>query len=250
MLLILIGIWVRLGVLETPIFVRLLEERRVAMRPVREVISRDGADIVRVVFVKVVEMSSYYVFTTFLLSYGTRTLGFSSDFMLLALALAALVSPFTEVISGSLSDFIGRKRMYLIGAFAIGLFAFPYFWLLDSRRPLMVVLAAVLSLIAHDMTHGPQPALVAETFTGSRRYSGASLGYHLAAIVSGGPAPLIATWLLATFHSPAPIALMIMVYASISIAAVRALPDRQAFDHRVEYGERTRQSLVRVEVVR
>lgn len=235
LVLIVVGIWVRLGVLETPIFVRLLEERRVARRPLRQVVTRNGGDIVKVVFVKVVEMSSYYVFTVFVLSYGTKTLKLSSEFMLVALVAAALISPFTEVISGHLSDLIGRKRMYMIGACAIGLFAFPYFWLLDTRIPGLVIAALILSLIAHDMTHGPQPALVAETFTGSVRYSGASLGYHLAAIVSGGPAPVIAIWLLATFHSSTPVALMIVIYAAISIVALRVLPNRQAFDHRVEY---------------
>lgn len=90
-----------------------------------------------------------------MLSYGTKTLKLSSEFMLLALVAAAVISPFTEVISGHLSDLIGRKRMYMIGACAIGLFAFPYFWLLDTRIPGLVIAAVILSLIAHDMTHGP-----------------------------------------------------------------------------------------------
>jgi MFS family permease len=155
--------------------------------------------------------------------------------MLLSLVAAACLSPFLEVLLGHLSDRVGRRRVYTVGAAAVGLFAFPYFWLLDTRVPALIMLAAVLSLVAHVATHGPQPALIAETFTGRLRYSGASLGYHLASIVSGGPAPLIATWLLATYHSSAPIALMLVIYASISLVALRFLPDRRPLDHRVEY---------------
>ena len=250
--LILVGVWVRLGVLETPIFVRLLEERRISRHPLREVMRRSRRDIVHVVLIKVVEMASYYVFTTFLLAYGTKTLKLSSEFMLLCLIAAAALAPFLEVLCGHLSDHIGRRRMYLIGAVSVGLFAFPYFWLLDTRVPALVMAAAILSLVAHVATHGPQPSLIAETFTGRFRYTGASLGYHLASIVSGGPAPLIATWLLARFHSSTPIALMIVFYATVSTIALLFLPDRRGLDHRVEYDEPVRAGLPvpRVQVVR
>jgi MFS family permease len=233
--LILVGIWVRLGVLETPIFVRLLEERRISRHPLREVVTRQRKDIVHLVLIKVVEMASYYVFTAFFLSYGVKTLKLSSDFMLLCLVAAAAMSPFLEVLCGHLSDRFGRRRIYMVGAVAIGVFAFPYFWLLDTRVPALVMLAAVLSLLAHVATHGPQPAMIAETFTGRYRYTGASLSYHLASLVSGGPAPLIAAYLLATFHSSTPIALMLVIYSSVSVVALLFLPDRRRLDHRVEY---------------
>jgi hypothetical protein len=134
----------------------------------------------------------------------------------------------------------------------VAVFAFPYFWLLNTRVPALVMLAAVLSLVAHVATHGPQPSLIAETFTGRFRYTGASLGYHLASIVSGGPAPLIATWLLATFHSSTPIALMLVGYATVSIIALLFLPDRRGLDHRVEYDQPVRAAVPvsRVQVVR
>jgi hypothetical protein len=115
--------------------------------------------------------------------------------------------------------------------------AFPYWWLLDSGLPLLVGLAMVLSLVVHDMQYGPQAALVAESFTGRLRFSGASLGYHLAAITAGGPAPLIATYLLATYHSSAPIAFLIMVAAAIGFVAAAFLRDRGTQDLSIEYDE-------------
>jgi MFS family permease len=127
---------------------------------------------------------------------------------------ASVVSLFTVPFSGHLSDRIGRKRMYLLGAATMGVSGFLYFALLNTAVPGWIFLAIVLSLIPHDMMYGPQAALIAESFTGRLRYSGASLGYHLASVIAGGPAPLIATALLARYNSGYAIALYILLSAS------------------------------------
>ena len=114
---------------------------------------------------------------------------------------AACVSFFTIPLAGHFSDKIGRKKMYLIGVVVMGLFGFLYFGMVDTAIPVLVFIAIVLSLIPHDLQYGPQAALIAESFTPNLRYSGASLGYQLASIIAGGPAPIIATWLFATYHS-------------------------------------------------
>ena len=115
--------------------------------------------------------------------------------------------------------------MYLIGAVATGLFAFVYFAMMNTGVPGWIFLAVVLSFIPHDMMYGPQAALIAECFTPRLRYSGASLGYHLSSVLAGGPAPLIATALLAAYGSGYVIALYIVFCAIVSITATSFLPD-------------------------
>ena len=121
----------------------------------------------------------------------------SRDLILTAVLVASCVSFITIPLSGHISDRIGRRKMYLIGAATIGVFGFLYFGMVDTAIPSLVFIAIVLSLIPHDMQYGPQAALIAEAFTPRLRYSGASLGYQLASIIAGGPAPLIATALFA-----------------------------------------------------
>src|SRR6202042_2369542 len=152
----------------------------------------------------------------FVFSYGTGTLKMSRELILTAVLVASLVSFVTIPLSGHLSDRIGRRKMYLIGAAATGLFGFLYFYMLDAAAPMTVFIAIVLSLIPHDMMYGPQAALIAEAFTPRLRYSGASLGYQLASIIAGGPAPLIATALFAAYHTGYAIAIYIAGCAVVS----------------------------------
>jgi MFS family permease len=137
------------------------------------------------------------------------------------------LSLFMVPLFGHLSDRIGRKRMYLIGATVTGLWALPYFGLLNTGTSALVFLAIFLSLVPHDMQYGPQAALIAETFTTRLRYSGAGLGYQLASVFAGGPAPLLSVWLLHTFNSSLPIALYIIAGAVVTIIATLLLPDPQ-----------------------
>src|SRR5260370_41350183 len=150
--------------------------------------------------------------------------------LLSALWCAPAISAVTIPIFGHLSDSIGRKRITLIGAAAMGVWGFVYFALLNTAIPGWIFLAIALSLIAHDMMWGPQGALIAECFTPRLRYSGFSLGFHLASITAGGPAPLIATALLAATGSGYVIALYILFSVIVPIAATICLPDHSNLD--------------------
>jgi MFS family permease len=157
----------------------------------------------------------------------------------LTAVLSASVLSFVSIpLFGHLSDRIGRKNMYMIGAALTGVFGFIYFAMLNSGSEAMIFAAVILSLVPHDMLYGPQAALIAESFTGRLRYSGSSLGYQLASIIAGGPAPLIATWLFGTFHSALAIAVYIAVCAAITLVATALMTDYTGKDISGEYQSR------------
>jgi MFS family permease len=123
----------------------------------------------------------------------------------------------------------------MMGAALMGVFSFIYFALLNTAIPIWIFLAVVLSLIPNDMMYGPQAALIAESFTGRLRYSGASLGYQLASLIAGGPAPLIAAWLFTQYGSGYAIATYILVCAIISLVSTAMLKDYTNRDISLEY---------------
>jgi hypothetical protein len=123
----------------------------------------------------------------------------------------------------------------MLGAVTVGIFGFVYFGLLNSGSIALIFIAVFLSLVPHDMMYGPQAALIAESFTGRLRYSGASLGYQLASIIAGGPAPLIATWLYIQYQSAYAIAAYILVCAVITLIAVAQMKDYTGKDIEGEY---------------
>ena len=192
-----VGLYIRLGILETPAFRRLVAENRIERVPVAEVIKRQPRSIILTALARMAEQAPAYIYLAFVFAYGTQVLHASRDFLLSSLIAAGIVSFATIPLAGHLSDRIGRKRMYLIGSVATGIFGFVYFAMLDTTIPVWMFLAIVLSFVPHDLMYGPQAALIAECFTPRLRYSGASIGYQLSSVISGGPAPLIATALLA-----------------------------------------------------
>jgi MFS family permease len=235
-----IGLWIRLGILETPVFRAVVEERRVEAAPVREVVRLQGRTVILSALARLSEQAPFYIFTAFVFSYGTLVLHQSRDFLLVAVMAAAVGSTLWIPLFGHLSDRVGRKRTYMIGSAVTLVFGFLYFALLDTGAPALIFLAIFLSLIPHDIQYGPQAALIAESFSPRLRYSGASLGYQLASVFAGGPAPLIATWLFARYGSGYAIAAYIALCALISLAAVAAMQDYTGRPIDEEYRETIR----------
>ena len=220
-----IGLYIRLGILETPAFRRIVAENRVERVPVLEVIKRQPRSIILSALARMGEQAPAYIYLAFIFAYGTQVINQDRDFLLTSLIAAGIISLATIPLAGHLSDRIGRKRMYLIGSVLTGLFGFAYFGLLNTEVPALVFIAIVLSFVPHDLMYGPQGALIAECFTPRLRYSGSSIGYQLSSVISGGPAPLIATALLAAAGSGYVIAVYILFCAIVSIVATSLMPD-------------------------
>jgi metabolite-proton symporter len=225
LVLVAVGLWIRLGILETPVFARLAAERRVERTPVVEVLRRYPREIVLTALCRMAEQAPFYLFTAFIFAYGTTTLHLNRDFLVTAVLCASAVSFVSIPAFGHLSDRFGRKRIYMIGAALVGAYGFAYFRMLDTRSPVLVFVAIVFSLVPHAMLYGPQAALIAESFPARLRYSGASLGYQLSSVFAGGPAPLIATWLLSRYQSGTSVAFFVLVCALITLAATAFLQD-------------------------
>jgi MFS family permease len=170
------------------------------------------------------EQAPFYLFITFVLAYGTEELGLERNDLLNDTLIAAAIGLISVPFFGYLSDLVGRRKVYGAGIVLIGLFAFPYYGLLNSRQGGLVLLAIVVSLLLHDIMYGPQAALISETFGTGVRYSGAGLGYQFASIIAGGPAPLIATALLASTGSSTWISLYIVGCAVVSMIGLLLMP--------------------------
>jgi metabolite-proton symporter len=225
LVLVIVGLYIRLGIMETPVFRKLAAENKIERTPILQVIRTQPKEIVLSALVKVAEQAPAYLFITFILSYGTEILKVSRDFLLVALLAYSTISFITIPLFGYLSDRIGRRKMYLIGAASMGVFGFIYFGLLNTGSLLLIFVAIAVSTIPHDMMLGPQPAFIAESFTARVRYSGASLGYHLSSLIAGGPAPLIATWLYAQYQSAYAISVYILVCAVLTFIAASLMTD-------------------------
>jgi len=170
----------------------------------------------------VTENAAFYLYTVFILTYATQPqIGFSRSPVLNAIALTAVIEIFAIPTYGWLSDKLGRRPVYLFGAIFTGLFAFPFFWLVETSKAPLMTLAIVVALVGgHSAMYGPQASFFSELFGTRVRYSGASLGYQLASAVAGGLSPLIATALLQRTGVSWPIALFVVGLAAVTTVSV------------------------------
>jgi metabolite-proton symporter len=223
--LVFVGLYIRLGILETPVFAAIKAKGARSKAPLVDVVKRNWREIVLTALLRTGQQVPFYIFTTYIITYATQQLGFERGRILNFVMLQSIVSMVTIPIAGHLSDVYGRRRVTAIGCVAMMVFSFVYFGLLDSGNMWLVFLAVVIALPVHDLQYGPQAAFIAESFPGSLRYSGSSLGYQLASITAGGPAPIVATILLQQYGTSTAIAVYMAGCAAVSLVCVFALRD-------------------------
>ncbi|EOX7387362.1 MFS transporter [Enterobacter quasiroggenkampii] len=220
--LVLLGLWIRKDIDETPDFQRVKASGQVAKAPLRDTLKHHWREVLIAAGLKVVETAPFYIFSTFVVSYATSTLTYQKSQALEAVTLGALVATIMIPLMGLLSDKVGRQRMYAISVFVLGLFIVPWFMLLNTGTTWGIVLATV---IAFGVLWAPVTAvlgtLCSEIFSANVRYTGITLGYQLGAALAGGTAPLIATGLLAKYDGDwVPVAWYLAVTVTISLIAI------------------------------
>jgi len=221
----LVGLFIRAGVRETPAFRRLMQQNKLLQAPVIEAWKSHWRPMVWVMLVRMVELAPYYIFTSFIFTYGTAHLKLPQNLLLTAVMSASVLSWFTIPFAGWLSDVWGRKNVLLLGGVTIIVYGFAYFWLLDTRNTALVITAIVLSLVPHDLMWGAFGAFVSENFPARLRYSGGAVSTQLGSVIPGGAAPLAAAWLVARYGTGYAIAVVLAVCGVIGLWAITRLKD-------------------------
>jgi metabolite-proton symporter len=220
--LVLVGLWIRLSISESPVF---LEAQRKAgdapeRAPIVRVVREHWREVLIALGARIAENGSYYIITGFLLVYLTEVVKVPRSVGLNAVLIGSAVHLVTIPLWGALSDRVGRRPLYLFGAVGIGVWAFLFFGMLDTRSFGMIALGVTLGLVLHGAMYAPQAAFFAELFGTRMRYSGASIGYQLASLAAGAVAPLIATALLKSTGSSWPISIYVAAMCLVTVVAV------------------------------
>ena len=199
--LVVIGLWVRLSIEESPVFKEAKAELDAKAEgrghmPIMEVIRMYPKEVLIAMGMRMAENISYYIFTVIVLTYAAEYAAIDKAVVLKALLIGAAIQFFVVPAIGALSDRVGRRPLYLIGAVGVGVWTFVFFDLVDTKDPNKILLAVVVGLVLHSFMYAPQAAFFSELFGTSVRYTGASVGYQLASIFAGALAPIIALKLL------------------------------------------------------
>ncbi|MFF9202671.1 MFS transporter [Streptomyces sp. NPDC014986] len=235
--LVIVGLWIRLSVDESPVFKQALRQAEARTSdagaermPVVAVLRHHWRDVLVAMGARMAENISYYVITAFILVYATTSAGVSKQTALNAVLIASAFHFVTIPAWGALSDRWGRRPVYLIGAVGVGLWMFPFFALIDTGGFGNLLLAVTVGLVLHGAMYAPQAAFFSEMFATRMRYSGASIGAQFASVAAGAPAPLIATALLSDHGSSTPIALYVIAASLLTVVAVAAAKETRHRD--------------------
>ncbi|MFF3251746.1 MFS transporter [Actinacidiphila glaucinigra] len=236
--LVMVGLWIRLSVDESPVFkaalaraeARKAEESAIERLPLVSVLRDHWRDVLVAMGARMAENISYYVITAFVLVYSVEHAALGKQTALNAVLIASAVHFAVIPAWGALSDRVGRRPVYLLGAAGVGLWAFPFFALIDTRSFPALLLAVTGGLVLHGAMYAPQAAFFSEMFATRMRYSGASIGAQFASVAAGAPAPLIATALLAAYDSSVPISLYVIAAALLTLVAVGVAKETRGRD--------------------
>ena len=225
-ILILVGLFIRLRLPETPQFDRIRQEG-VSRAPLFDVIRDHPREILVGMAMRFGQNVLFYIFTVFVLGYGERTLGYSRSTMLAGLATAAVVGMFSIPLFGALSDRIGRRPVYMFGALFSAACAVPFFLMVGTKDPTMIALAFIIEMgIGSGAMFGPQAVYFAELFGPRLRYSGFAFARELGSIIAGGPAPLIAATLVSWMHgAPWGVCVYVIAISLVTAFAVWCGPE-------------------------
>ncbi|MEU6235788.1 MFS transporter [Kitasatospora sp. NPDC047058] len=219
-----VGMWIRLAVDESPLFKQALAaagaRQQAEQPPLVAVLRHHWREVLVAMGARMAENISYYVMTTFVLAYAVTHAHFAKQTALNAVLIASAVQFALIPVFGALSDRVGRRPVYLVGAVGVGIWAFVFFGLVDTRSFGSLLLAVTVGLVFHSAMYAPQAAFFSELFATRMRYSGASIGAQFASVAAGAPAPLIATALLKDYGSTTPIAVYVAIAAALTVLAV------------------------------
>ena len=222
-----VGIVIRLRVAESPVFEQARSAGKIERQPVLAVLRRQPGNVLRAAGLRFAENSTFYIHTTFVLTYGTVALGMRRGDLLIAVIVASAIGLASMPFYGWACDRFGRRPVVLWGSIVLLLMSWPYFWALDTRSLPWIVLATVIAVnVGNSAVYAPQPAWFSELFEPEVRYSGASIGAQGASVFAGGLAPVIATALLDATGSYDWIAVYMTAMVLITIVAAVLSPDR------------------------
>lgn len=220
-----IGLYIRVGIKESPQFTKMKKEQTLVKNPLWEVLKKHPKEIFWATLSGLVSQVPLYIFSTFIIFYGTEHLKMDKQFLLSAILIFPAIAALTIPLFAYLSDKMNRKKITIAGCIVTMLTAFPCFLLINTTTPSLVILSLGLAAIGPIMSYAPQAALIAENFPTHLRYSGSSLGYNFSAIIGGGLAPIISVYLLQKYGSTTPISVYLIVVSIISIVGISKLKD-------------------------
>ena len=228
--LVVVGLWIRVTVAESPLFTEVEQSGAKAKLPLVEVLKQHPKELLIAMAARIGTDVAFYTFTLYILTYITTNLGLPRGIGLNAVLIGSAFQLALIPWFGALSDRYGRRPIYAIGAISAGLWAFAFFPLLSTRSTFLIVLATVVALATHAAMYGPQAAFIAELFSTKLRYSGASMGYQIAGVLGGAVAPLISIALVKATGSAFAVSVYVLAMMVLTLVALAVAPETSRLD--------------------